>query len=110
MEPATIRKIAEWGTGDDTGLSSRYLARLALDHNTKQVEYPRDPSDFGRCMRFMELLQPAERNHVFAKAKNKSGQWNGLIGVWDQAVALYKAEWPTGKCPKLYKLMKDLGL
>lgn len=110
MEPATIRKIAEWGTGDDTGLSSKYLARLALDFNTKEVAYPHDPSDFGRCLRFLQILQPAERTHVLHRAKLKSQQWLALVGVWDQAEALFNAEWPTGKAPKLYKLMKDIGL
>lgn len=35
--------------------------------------------------------------------------WREIMISWDSLVALYLEELPTGRCPKLYARMKELG-
>ena len=110
MNQDTLQKIGTWLAGDDTGMSSKFLAALALGSLLPAIAYPHDPSDLGRCIRFLEILDDAEKREVLRLAKHRSQEWEALVDRWDDVVALYEKEAPTGRCPKLYRLMKDLGL
>jgi hypothetical protein len=47
-----MRKIGNWL--GDTGLSSEAMASVALGASPSQVYAPADPSDFTRCVQFLE--------------------------------------------------------
>lgn len=112
MEYNKYRILANWATGDDTGLSSRFLSRVALDLELGYPDTPCDPSDFGRCYRMVQLLSQEDREDLFAKAKVISTKWRAIIENWAELESLYLEEC-TGdnwNAPKLYGTMKKLGL
>lgn len=109
-EKERLRKIAAWLAGHDTGNSSRFLAQLALGNRLPEIHYPHDPADLGRCLRFLKVLDPEQQKSVLRMAKHRSEHWEKLVERWDEAVALYEEEEQSGRAPKLYDLMKEIGL
>jgi hypothetical protein len=69
---------------------------------------PCDPGDFGRCYRALKLIENGvERlGEVAAKYRN----WKRLVEHWAELSELYEQELKSGKAPKLFKRMKELGL
>jgi len=112
MEAETLKKIGAWINGGDTGMSSKFLCSIALGNAIGQVSYPHDPSDFGRCYRFLGLLTRQESDEVLIKAGRLSDKWASVVANWYQLTALYNEECrgEAWKAPKLYALMKEIGL
>ena len=108
----TIKKIGLWAAGDDTGNSSKFLCNLALGNLDPDIHYPYDPSDFGRCYRFLELLSVEEAAAVMKLAFHRSEKWQAIVENWVPLTALYLEECvgPNWRAPKLYQLMRDIGL
>lgn len=102
--------LAAWLASDDTGASSKAMAHHLMGaHGDRDAKsHPLDPSDFGRCHRFLEAV-PAARALLPEMAK-VSEPWARLIAEWDTLTALYVAEAPTGKCPMLSARMRTLSL
>lgn len=49
--------IIAWLESDDTGSSSLYMASvLSGKPGSYSNHYPRDPADFGRCMRLIKAV------------------------------------------------------
>ncbi|MFA5130722.1 MAG: hypothetical protein WC477_07490 [Patescibacteria group bacterium] len=108
---STKERIIDWLNGSDKGLSSKYLCNLYLTGSEElKPNYPFDPSDFGRCYRFLELLTLKESCDLLFKASKVSKEWGAIAANWDRMVELYEEEYPSGKAPKLYVLMKSIGL
>ena len=61
----------------------------------------------GRCLGLLEAV-PELRPHLPAMA-DESPVWAALVARWDELERLFAEEAPTGRCPKLYALMKELG-
>lgn len=111
--------LAAWLASDDTGLSSRFMARQlapVADVGTVPDErpwfdedehYPRDPADFGRCVRLLDAV-PELRPYIDVMA-GYSKQWAAIVGAWDELEALYREEYPSGKAPRLYARMEQLA-
>lgn len=96
---------------DDTGLSSMFLAQLAIGNPLPEVHYPYDPSDLGRCLRFLSILTEKEKEEVLRRAKHRSRHWELIVKNWDELIKLYNEEYPSGRCPKLYDFMdKKIGV
>lgn len=102
--------LAAWLASDDTGLSSRYMARalcpaLVPDESAtwRGVHHPHDPADFGRCVRMLDSaylsLKPRVRETM--AAPDHGPVWNALATAWDELEALYREEYPAGRAPKL---------
>lgn len=102
--------LENWLASDDTGMSSQFMARelcgarVRLEHDAKP--YPLDPSDFGRCVRFLAAVP-------FARAKigelTKHGPvWAAYVAQWAEMEALYAEELPSGKAPRLYAMMDEI--
>lgn len=113
--------MAAWLASDDTGLSSLamvnhitksgFWAGVRLDgaialarENWKS--HPSDPEDFGRCLRLLEAV-PELVEHL-PLMSSLSPTWAAYVARWDEMVALYKEEYPTGSAPKLYDLMQSI--
>jgi hypothetical protein len=107
MEKETLEKIHAWMLGDDTGQSSKFLCQLALGNLLPDIRYPYDPSDFGRCYRFLQLLSEEQQDKVLLMASNRSAEWERLVEVWDELVEMYLKEFPSGSAPELYKMIKE---
>lgn len=98
--------LALWLASDDTGSSSRYMAYVLADGPRTQNSHPVDPSDFGRCYRFMRVCNITDVSPM----AEKSRAWSRLVSVWDRLAELWELESPTGECPQLYEAMKELNL
>jgi hypothetical protein len=103
-----------WLLGSDTGTSSKTIfsvlaASEALRSRALGRGYastPSDPADFGRCHRLLERF-PAWRERLGEVAETYP-KWTPLVREWGHMADLYLEELPSGNCPKLYKLMKEL--
>lgn len=97
------KKIGEWLMSDDTGLSSKYLAGILLAADSEVVDrinYPHDPSDFGRCLRLVRLLDCRDEIEVMSYV---SFEWDAVVRNWDRWAELYdQAERTDGKSTELY--------
>lgn len=91
IESTDLLAVAEWIVGGDTGSSSKYMLATALAGAAPKcrwgVEYPRDCSDLGRCIRLIQAA-PSVRNALPILAE-ASPKWAVLAADWDALVALH---------------------
>jgi len=86
METVTVNKKAlEWLVSDDTGMSSLTLcsALYGVPRKNAAIYYPRDPSDFGRCKRFLAVLCPQDKERALSLVKEISPEWKALVKEWE---------------------------
>ena len=103
--------LQAWLASDDRGLSSDWMAHIMFGVPNSRPwgdgAYPHDPSDFGRCYRFLEAV-PGARSRL--DMMRDSGRiWNAYITHWKMLETLYLEELPSGRCTGLYKLMNDIS-
>lgn len=101
--------LLEWFSGGDTGLSSEALANefAGLPHDKDfGINYPRDGSDLGRCVRLIDRIPPVRDAVEKLAARNK--YWAALAPEWDRLVTLYRAEIAENprSAPKTYAAMR----
>ena len=103
-----LPEVLKWWKGDDTGISSRAIVCFFEGIPTDRWGYghPLDPSDFGRCVRLLEVA-PHYRKRL-PEMTVLSNEWEVLAAHWDELEALYREELPTGSAPKLYDRMQEL--
>lgn len=107
MTEAERKALIGWLSGDDTGMSSKTLAReFAGEAMRGERSYPSDSADLGRCVRLIDLI-PGVRRAVDSLAA-KSVYWKALAPEWDRLAALYREERASGRCPKTYDAMKAI--
>jgi hypothetical protein len=110
-DSAPGKGLRQWLDSDDTGMSSmamaHHLCGAPLRDGDSGKNHPLDPSDFGRCHRFLEAV-PDARDRMLKMAA-VSAAWARLIGAWDELTKLYLEEVPSGMAPRLYDRMKELG-
>lgn len=103
--------VSKWLDSHDTGLSSLAMCQRLFGVGQPRVDdrtlHPLDPSDFGRCHRFLEAV-PEARTRL-AEVADLSPTWKTLVQHWDELTALYLKELPSGVCHRLYARMKALG-
>lgn len=101
--------LAAWLSCDDTGLSSNYMASaLSAPSGCRENNHPRDPADFGRCLRLLDAV-PELRAKLPRLSDVKHGRvWNAIYENWDAIERLYREEYPSGNAPKCYALMSEI--
>lgn len=87
----TIKKIGEWLISGDTGSSSKFLCALFLGATPKEVYWPLDTGDFGRCYRFLELLPKEYKRETLVRA-SRYIHWGALFLSWHELEELYLDE------------------
>lgn len=107
------KKILEWLSSNDTGISSKSLAFEYLGTLNNNVDAPRDPSDLGRCLRLIKIV-PDVRKCVDSLA-TKHLRWAKAAKVWEQIAKSMEEEvgidWSKGeRAAKTYTMMKEAGL
>ena len=100
MKETINKEVLAWYSGCiNQGLSSKYLANVAIESDLKEHNFPHDNSDFGRCILFKEYCPNA-----FEKAKkilskempfsnwgcNVAKVWQGYFKHWDYMEKLFK--------------------
>lgn len=107
MTKSIREKILIWYITGERGFSSETMARAVSEIGAKGGCHPLDPGDFNRCVKFLEAV-PEARQHMHKIAK-LSPIWDKLVSNWEELENTLKEELPTGKAPRLYKRMKELG-
>ena len=108
MKKQQILELAEWLCGNDTGISSETIVKVALGFKPGKwgFEAPRDPADFGRCYRLVERFPYLRKS--FGKVSKACKRFKPILANWDELVAMHEVEFPTGRAPLLYARMKEL--
>lgn len=106
-----MSKIGNWIIDGNTGLSSLSMAAIWLGGSPSRVYAPSDPSDFNRCVWFLQhCIDPSNRGAIVMQMGEFTAQWKAIAKNWLELTLLYNEEKDQERAPKLYKLMKDLGL
>lgn len=101
--------LRAWLASDDTGLSSLFvahvlapLAGLGYVHcdRGEDRDHPRDPADFGRCVRLLEAV-PELRPHLPRMAEH-GPVWAAIAAEWDTLEGWYQEDLPTGRSDRLF--------
>jgi len=92
------RRALKWLLSGDTGISSETMIAVALGitrGKSSGLDAPSDVSDFGRCYRLVQKI-PELRDH-FKKIGRRAKVFRGILKNWDELVAIYLRDMPTGK-------------
>ena len=82
--------LTAWLGSDDTGLSSKFMASvLSGGQFTAPNNYPRDPDDFGRCMRLIEAV-PEFKGFIHLMCEH-GHEWSAVADNWETWVGLYNS-------------------
>ena len=82
--------LTAWLGGDDTGLSRKFMASVLSGGQFKaQNNYPRDPDDFGRCMRLIDAV-PEFKGLIHLMCQH-GHEWTAVANNWETWVGLYNS-------------------
>jgi len=106
--------FTKWLANGERGISSNAIATKLSGIDCRSSGYgtdffipPSDPADFKRCMQL--LNQVPEFRERLSEMKEVSEVWGKLVDNWDEFEKLYYEECDTGRCPKLFDKMKEIG-
>ena len=102
--------LNKWLASGDRGISSEAITSQLTGINILgggwPTDYPRDPPDFGRCLRL--LIAVPEFKLRLDEMKSRHPIWAKYIKNWADMERFYWEEFPTGKAPKLYDWMQKI--
>lgn len=103
--------LEEWIRGSDTGISSCTIAeilsgRSGLVRSSWGRSTPRDPDDFGRCVRLLGRM-PGWRARL-PEVTEAEPDWAGLVDAWEEIEELYHEELASGTAPRCYARMREV--
>jgi hypothetical protein len=106
LSTSDLLAVAEWLTGRDIGVSSKYMASVAIAGKVTKSEWldatPSDAPDLGRCVRLIEKA-PTVRN-CFPILRQASAVWAAYVDHWDELTTL----WHQGDYHVTTGRMRDL--
>lgn len=115
--PDSRDRLLCWFAGDDTGISSRYMAAVLgaaafsvyLPRPPYVDAYPYDPADFGRCVRLLDAI-PELREYLSTLAFDTAHGpvWNAIAEEWDDLERMYREDLPTGRSDRLWRRLEQL--
>ena len=111
-----LRKIGKWIKDGETGLSSLAICSFYLivgngGTPTGEFRTPSDPSDFGRCIGFLEeCIDESNQYKIIFEMGSKIEAWKRIKYEWFVLLKLYDEEKNQKTAPKLYEFMKKCGL
>ncbi len=82
--------IAAWLASDDTGLSSKFMASVLTGEFKAENHYPRDPADFGRCLRLVNAVPGLAEN--IGDMSQHGRHWAVVADHWDEWVEIYRSK------------------
>lgn len=108
MKKKRILELTEWLAGDDTGISSETIVKVALGIKKGRWGFnpPRDPSDFGRCYRLVVRFPYLRES--FGKVGEDCPSFKPILDNWDELCGMYDAGKAQGRAPIMYARMKEL--
>lgn len=106
LSTSDLLAVAEWLIGSDIGVSSKYMASVAITGKVTKSEWldatPFDAPDLGRCVRLIEKA-PTVRN-CFPILRQASPVWAAYVDHWDELTTL----WHQGDYRVTTGRMRDL--
>lgn len=104
-------RLAAWQAGADTGLSSKTIAAVMSGADVGEGDYPRDPSDLGRCLRLLRLIPEWKDRMPIMGGLNLV--WAALVARWDVLESALDYECgifgeKAKSAPKTYALMREI--
>lgn len=117
-----LAKIGIWIMDGDTGLSSKALASFYLTGGNggicaSTLPTPCDPSDFQRCVLFLEeCVDKSKRYDLIRAIGETTKNWKRVRDEWFVLMDIYNEEKKEfnkdsfGRAPRLYEFMKKIGL
>lgn len=108
--------LAAWVASDDTGESSLYMAGVLgpyvgfgkasnLGHHGNA--YPRDPSDFGRCVRLLDAAPELRQYLDRLEGVEHGPAWNAIAREWATLEAWYREDLYTGRSERLFEWLRN---
>ncbi len=107
-------KIGQWLVDGDTGASSLALCSFYLTSGNggecaSRLSTPYDPSDFKRCVDFLEnCVDESKRYDLIHAIGQVTSGWKRIQDEWFVLMKLYKEEKNQKTAPKLYEFMQKL--
>ena len=98
--------LKAWLICDDTGLSSKFMARWIQEVKTDEMHFPHDPSDFGRCVGLLQAV-PEFRDKL-NEMKSAGKEWSALVENWQELEEMHKEAGETNDGGKMYARMKQI--
>jgi hypothetical protein len=106
-------RVLNWYATGRTGVSSEAMANTVCDIECSNgfANHPHDPSDFNRCLLFLEAVPEAKL--LLSKVAEISPVWKRLVERWDEIESMLIGEvghnWSKGRsAPKTYELMREI--
>jgi hypothetical protein len=92
----------------DTGKSSETIYHVLCETRDSRFtpDIPYDPSDFGRCYRFLRVFPHLKRD--LHEVSDRFIMWKPYVENWDKLTTLYEEEMLQIKAPKLFDYMNEL--
>ncbi len=110
MDESFLNWLAHGERGDSSNAIATKLSGtncMFYSFGRVRLPHPSDPADFKRCMKL--LNQVPEFRERLSEMKDVSEVWSALVDNWNEFERLYYEECETGRCPKLYDRMKEIG-
>ncbi|NTU56304.1 MAG: hypothetical protein HGA79_08650 [Anaerolineales bacterium] len=97
--------VINWLRTGERGLSSNAMCQYIYCFKISAgKDYPHDPDDLGRCLKFLAAIGRPDAYEVMADV---SPEWSALVNIWPSLVRRFNAELPSGKCPETYHMMRE---
>lgn len=102
----------EWLFMGEVGISSKTMCAAILDQVPAGVrkgfyfDVPHDPDDFDRC--YMFAIKCSLTADQLKLVKERIPWYAPIIDNWEELVTLYGQEMTSGRCPRLYKRLREL--
>lgn len=101
-----LEGLAKWGVSDDTGASSKSIARAALGLKPPpHPDYPYDIADLGRCLRLLNAVP--EARFGLTELGKVSRVWKALDERWDEIVRTANEEGPIATAKPDFNTRRD---
>lgn len=91
MTAAWQNDLMRWMVSDDTGISSKNIARACIgEEPSDRCFHPLDISDLGRCLRLVKAVPEAREG--IRKLGQRDRVWRALDAAWEEIEAAADAE------------------
>ncbi|MCI7719073.1 hypothetical protein ACEE49_04985 [[Pasteurella] aerogenes] len=101
------QRVALWLANGETGISSKTIAfYLGFEIIPKRASYPRDVTDFRRCVQLLEEVPELKADIL--KMKDVCKVWRVFAENWLELERIYAKERGKGKCPETYAAIRKI--
>ncbi len=109
----TIEERAKWWIEKgEVGLSSKTIYAACMGIKGVQLNYPHDPSDFGRCYKLFKAIPEWRQIRYKNIIANLHPKWSILMDNWDMLTEMYeqnvRESWENHENIGMFEFMQNL--